>query len=432
MSMKKACNCLLLALLIQVVAGCGNLNVAEPSNGYSDSTIKTLTITTGASVARSITAERLDCSSLTYYFAITNLINNSKSLQIYASATDEVFLDFPIELESGYYRIGIYALDAEGIAKISGVYPTDFNDGDLEAACVLSGRATVDLRQDETIDVALTNNKLVQTGNVYLNFYTNGWTLDTTKFTATCCIKNKAGTMVGPVDPVSLAGVTNVEPAADASPLYSATLPQGVYTLCVSYTRTTDSSIVYTWTDSIFVSSNRNIKKTIALMDIIDHAPAAPSGFKAAYQDFDSSSVWCYVNFAWQDNANNERGFEIELLAVSAGQNDGDITSDMAGCWDSLTPDGSKVTGSFTQNGGGYSQSFDQSGYGVDGSLLKNSQSATFKLSRGYRYLARIRSVGNFKADASDWVYVDLSAGGTGKTGYSDFATDARYIKVGD
>lgn len=430
MSMKKACNCLLLALLIQIVAGCGNLNVAEPSNGYSDSTIKTLTITTGASVARSITAERLDCSSLTYYFAITNLINNSQSLQTYTSATDEVFLDFPIELESGYYRIGIYALDAEGIAKISGDYPTDFNDGDLEAACVLSGRATVDLRQDETVDVALTTNRLVQTGNVALNFYTNGWTLDTTKFSAVCGIKNKAGALIG--NEVNLSGVTNVPPDPSAVPLYSATLQQGTYTFYVSYTKKNDSSAVYTWTDSIFVTSNRTIRKTVALADIIDHAPAAPSAFKAAYQDFDSSSVWCYVNFAWDDNANNERGFEIELLAVSAGQSDGDITSDMAGCWDSLTPDGSKVTGSFTQNGGAYIQSFDQSGYGVDGSLLKNSQSATFKLSRGYRYLARIRSVGTFKADPSDWVYVDFTLGGTGKTGYSAFDPAARYMKVGD
>ena len=429
MSMKKACNCLLLALLVQLVAGCGNLNQAEPSNGCSDSTIKTLTITTGASVARSITAERLDCSSLTYYFAITNLINNSKNLQTYTSPTDEVFLDFPIELESGYYRIGIYALDAAGVAKISGDYPTDFNDGDLEIACVLSGRATVDLRQDETVDVALTTNRLVQTGNVALNFYTNGWTLDTAKFSAVCGIKNKAGALIG--NEVNLWGVTNVPPDPSALPLYSATLQQGTYTFYVNYTKN-DSSAVYTWTDSIFVTSNRTIRKTVALSDIIDHAPAAPSAFKAAYQDFDSSSAWCYVNFAWDDNANNERGFEIELLAVSAGQPDGDITSDMAGCWDSLTPDGSKVTGSFTQNGGAYIQSFDQSGYGVDGSLLKNSQSATFKLSRGYRYLARIRSVGTFKADPSDWVYVDLSAGGTGKAGYSAFDPAARYMKVGD
>ena len=430
--MKKACNCLLLALLDQIVASCGNLNMAEPSNGYSDSTIKTLTITTGASVSKSITAERLDCSSLTYYFAITNLINNKKSLQTFTSLIDDVFLDFPIELESGYYRIGIYALDAAGVAKISGSYPTDFNEGDLEAACVLVGRATVDLRQDETIDVVLTDNKLVQSGTVALNFYTNGWTLDTTKFSATCCIKNKAGTMVGPVDPENISGVTNVEPAASAVPMYSATLPQGVYTLCVSYTRKTDSSIVYTWTDSIFVSSNRNIKKTIPLVDIIDYAPAAPSGFKASYLDFDPSSVWCYVNFAWTDNANNERGFEIELLAVSGGHADGDITSPMSGCWDSLAPDGSKVTGAFTQNGIGSTQSFEQSGCEVDGSLLKNSQSATFKLNRGYRYLARIRSVGNFKADASDWVYVDLSAGGTGKAGYSAFDPAARYMKVGN
>ena len=411
MSMKKACNCLLLALLVQLVVSCGNLNQAEPSNGCSDSTIKTLTITTGASVARSITAERLDCSSLTYYFAITNLINNSKSLQTYTSPTDEVFLDFPIELESGYYRIGIYALDAAGVAKISGDYPTDFNDGDLEIACVLSGRATVDLRQDETVDVALTTNRLVQTGNVALNFYTNGWTLDTAKFSAVCGIKNKAGALIG--NEVNLWGVTNVPPDPSALPLYSATLQQGTYTFYVNYTKN-DSSAVYTWTDSIFVTSNRTIRKTVALSDIIDHAPAAPSAFKAAYQDFDSSSAWCYVN--------------VKKLAQELGA----TTYPGRGIVIGRTPDGSKVTGSFTQNGGAYIQSFDQSGYGVDGSLLKNSQSATFKLSRGYRYLARIRSVGTFKADPSDWVYVDFTLGGTGKTGYSAFDPAARYMKVGD
>ena len=44
----------------------------------------------------------------------------------------------------------------------------------------------------------------------------------------------------------------------------------------------------------------------------------------------------------------------------------------------------------------------------------------------------RLRAGGNFKADSSDWVYVDLSAGGTGKAGYSAFDPAARYMRVGN
>ncbi len=438
--MKKACNCLLLALLIQVVVSCGNLNMEEPSKVYSDSSIKTLTITTGTSVAKTIMPLRLDYSSLTYYFAIENLITNQKSLHTFTSQSDQTSLSFPIELESGYYKISVYALEA-AVAQASpftGTYLTDFTSGDLNTACVMAGTSSVDLRQDESVRIVLSSNGLNQNGIVSLKFYTNGWTLDTTKFSASCGIKNRAGTLVGLDHEVNLNGVGNTEPAAGAIPLYySANIPAGTYTLYVKYTNTSDSSIVYTWEDSIMVLSKQTIQKNIALIDIIDHAPAAPSQLKASYLDFDSSSVWCYVNFTWEDNSNNEKGFQMELKAIAAAENDSAITSDMAACWDNLMPDSRAVTGAFTTSATDTSQAFDNDGAGgegirKDGSLNKNNTSATFKLSRGYRYLARICSVGNFKAGNSAYTYVDFTAGGTGKADYSDFATDAKYIKVGD
>jgi len=353
---------------------------------------------------------------------------------MFNSASDTCCLNFPIELHTGYYRIGVYALDS---AKSSGFdgksYPTDYNDGSLREACVMAGFTTVDLRQDETINVYLSTNNLNQDGKVLLNFYTNGWTLDTAKFDVVCYIKNKAGVRVGP-EPASLNAVTNVPPAAGAIHLYNASLVAGTYTLCVDYTNKEDSTLVYSWTDTLLVLSNQTIDKTIALIDIIQHEPDAPSGFKASYKDYDPTGNWCYVNFTWQDNSNNERGFEIDLLAVYPTDDDSLITSDMAASWNAVNQDYNAVTGAFTAwDGAPLTQKFDDvPGLCVDGSLGKNRNSATFLLNRNYRYLARICAVGNNRSGKSDYCYLDLSAGGTGKSGYWPFDTSARYIKVGD
>ena len=433
--MKKAFNCLLLALLIQIVAGCGNLNTAELSTGFYDSSIKTLTITAGdQSVSKTILPSALDCASLTYYFVIENLIYNSKNLQVFDGSGGGSSLNIPIELATGYYKISVYALDAAGVSSITGAYPADFDEGDLQTACVLFGRATVDLRQDETISISLTANSLCENGIVSLNFYTNGWTLDTDKFNATCYIKNKAGVLISSTgNKTNLNGVTSVPPADGAAPLYYESMPAGTYTLYVDYTSLADDSVVYRWTDNIMVVPHRTIKKNIALIDIIDHAPAAPSGLKASYYDVDPSGIYCYVNFAWTDNANNEAGFQMDLKAVYPSDDDALITSDMAASWEAVNSDLSAVSGSFTRAATALTQAFDDvPGLCVDGSLNKNNTSATFKLSRGVRYLARVRSVGYGHAGSSGWAYVSFTAGGTGKAGYSDFAADARYIKVGE
>ena len=391
-------------------------------------------------MARTILPSALDSSSLTYYFAIDDLINDSSTLQIFDSASAGAFLNFPIELAEGYYKIRAYALtEASAASYPKANYGKPTNEGGfvadhLKAACVMWGSATVDLRQDETINIALSANNLTGNVQVALNFYTSGWTLDTDKFNATCGMQDKTGALIGTLSEVDLNGVTNVEPSLDAPAKYNATVPAGTYTFFVKYKKKSDASAVYTWTDSIIVLPNQPIKKNIALPDIIDHAPAAPSGLKASYYDIDPSGVWCYVNFAWTDNSNNEKGFQIDLKKVLQSEDDSWITSDMAASWEAVASDLSAVSGSFTAwDGAPLTQKFDDvPGLCVDGSLLKNNTSATFMLSRGYRYLARIRSVGYDHAGNSDWVYVDLSAGGTGKTDYSDFDPAARYMKVGD
>lgn len=445
MSMKKVCNCLLLALLIQVVASCGNLNAPETSKDYSDSSIKTLTITTGAtSVARTILPEAMDSSSLTYYFTIDDLINESKTLQIFDSASSGTALNFPIELPEGYYKIRVYALTASAASGYSDKEKYEkpsseggFTAGHLANVCVLQGVTTVDLRQDETVSIKLSSASVSGDASVVFNFYTSGWTLDTAKYNATCGIMNKAGNLVGTMSEVDLNSVTNIEPAADAPGLYSATIPAGTYTFFVKYTKLSDSSVVYTWTDYIIVSANQNVKKTIPLFDIIEYAPAAPTDFKASYYDVDPSGDYCYVNFTWTDNSVNERGFMIGLKALQPAEDEANITSDMAANWESLTQYGGAVMGSFTSSGyvvnGLTTEAFDDvPGLCVDGSLDKNhGGSATFKLSRRVRYLARISAVGYGNAGNSDYCYLDLSAGGTGKAGYSAFTT-TKYFRVGD
>ncbi|MBQ4014655.1 MAG: hypothetical protein II610_05320 [Treponema sp.] len=445
--MRKACGCLLLALLIQVVASCGNLNMEEPSKVVSDSSIKILTITTGEpSVAGSILPQALDRSSLAYYFEIENLIKHTKQLQIFSSAVNSASINFPLELLEGYYRIRVYALTAD----VAAAYPKEkyekdggFYAGTLGEKCVLSGAATVDLRQNETIKMALTpkniNIESQESGIVSLKFYTKGWTLNTLKFKAFCGIRNKAGELVGLSEEKDITTVGSAEPAGNAGPRYYASVPAGTHTFYVRYESRTNPSIAYIWTDTIVVLPNQTINKIVALVDIIEYAPAAPTALKASYYDVDPTGIYCYVNFSWTDNAVNERGFQIDLKAIYPWLDDTSIDRDMAKSWSDLSQySDDPAAGSFTS--GGYStatanstKTFDDNpAFCVDGSLLKNSSSATFKLSRGVRYLARISAVGYDHAGNSDYCYVSFSAGGTGKDGYTPFAADASYIKVGD
>ncbi len=444
--MRKVCNCLLLALLIQVVASCGNLNVDEPSKVY-DSSIKTLPITTGEpSVAKTILPSALDSSSLTYYFTIDDLIYDLKTLQTFDSASSGAILNFPIELPEGYYKIRVFALTASAASGYSDKekYEKPSSEGGftadhLAAACVLQGTTTVDLRQDETVSIKLTaNNAADDYVSVGVNFYTNGWTLDTGKFNATCGMWNRTGSLVGTMSEVDLNSVTSVEPAIDAPCVYNASVLPGTYTFFVKYTKLSNNSVAYTWTDTIIVSPNQPIKKNIALIDIIEYEPAAPTDFKASYYNVDPTGEFCYVNFTWTDNSVNERGFLIDLLAVQDSVDESYFSTDMAATWNStyVVADVSKVTGRFTSSGyeinGVATKEFDDvPGLCVDGSLDKNrTNSATFKLSRNIRYLARICAVGYNHAGNSEYCYLDLSSG-TGKADYSDFTT-TKYFKVGD
>ena len=261
---------------------------------------------------------------------------------------------------------------------------------------------------------------------------------DNVRVHAFCGIKNKAGELVGLSTEKDITTVGSTEPSANAVPSYHASVPAGTHTFYVRYESKKNPSIAYIWTDTIIVSPNQTIKKNIALIDIIEYAPAAPTDFKASYYNVDPTGEFCYVNFTWTDNSVNERGFMIDLKAIQPSEDDANISSDMAASWESLTQYGGAVVGSFTSSGyevnGVDTKKFDDvPGLCVDGSLNKNQGgSATFKLSRKIRYLARISAVGYGNAGNSDYCYVSFSAGGTGKDGYTPFAADARYIKVGE
>lgn len=148
-----------------------------------------------------------------------------------------------------------------------------------------------------------------------------------------------------------------------------------------------------------------------------------------AYADpLEKDAAFYYAEFAWSDNSNNERSFEIDLVDVSdnVDNTQGNATSYVTSAIPASDSDWSSALVSYTNPVPvTYDwEAYQKSQYNPNPgkySLIKNNENAMFLLELGKRYLARIRAQND--VGYSDYAYLHIpakKADGTYETGFAD------------
>ena len=465
--MKSLFKVLALSVLAAFIAlGCSNTSgdaVSNGDSGASKTATKTITlVATGDEdairfpvanngISASIVAGTTAANMLKYYLFYTNEVTGDTTeptapLVFTASATSPNIGTVPLVIADGYYTFKLYATKTE-VATI--------NESNVKAAALFLGQTQADLRTStDTVTFYLTSDTLAGNANVNIGLKTTGWGVPTgytvsaqiTKKTDGSVVQGSGGASGGIASPITL-DANNV--TAGSEQYKQTAVPAGTYNFEVIF-RNTGTGKSYIWSDTIIVSPNNDIAKndvnTVAIPEVIELPPAAPTDFNATFKDPDATSAEYYqVEFTWlADSSINESYFEIQLLEVPN-----------AATWSSVLPvpgthnpaeadDGSDdwnlasmsaTAGDITTYGrdfyGNESQNW------VAGSLRKNNNWAIVALPLGKRYLARIAAVND--AGPSRYCYVDFAnanvpaatippAGETIAQGFNKFAADAKVI----
>ena len=187
----------LAALVAFAFTGCSNFlsnaSVSSNSSAESEVTYKQVTLfATGDSELisfpaadaslRTITAAKLDSSTLHYYLNYKKLVGTQTTAY---DTTDYTFTassaDTPnvgsisITLEDSYYEFTLWA--CKDSVTLAG---TSADESTLNAAAVLRAKTSVDLRNStNNVHFYLTPNGLTGTSNINIDLYSDGWTLAT-------------------------------------------------------------------------------------------------------------------------------------------------------------------------------------------------------------------------------------------------------------
>lgn len=446
--MKKISKAIALAvsLVAIVFAGCKNMatDIVAEGTGLGNPGIREITIiATGesdlikfptAGNSRSILAESLDAEAMYFYLSYKNKIGSSETstyvkdpLQFTAQDADHPNIGtVPLTLEDSYYEFTLYATKDE-VTGLTGV-STDIEK--IKAKAVLKGTTSADLRTSyDRVHFYLTPDGLPGASSASLNLFTTGWDLATEHpgYTWQAELRNTETNVVISDTTLPSTPGTSLPTAADPSDTsYEYTLASitaGTYNFVVTFTKDTQS---YSWSDKIVFLSNNPIIKDIAIPDVIEKAPEAPTNFRVSFKDpLSKESDYYYAGFSWTDTSNNESYFRIELAKLGAIATPFGASPTISAStteWGST----SDTTSYIYKNGVTNDDSILKYGYDfagnqecwVDGSLHKNNTFAVFKLPLGDRYLARICSVND--AGDSAFCYIDLTTGAT-LTGHDDF-----------
>ena len=185
-------------------------------------------------------------------------------------------------------------------------------------------------------------------------------------------------------------------------------IPAGTYNLEVRL-RLQPDGIRYVYSEPIVIGPNMTTTKELLVPDILG-AVNEPSNLISTYKTgSENKDAGVYqVRFQWQDNSNNELGFELQLAQLDSGMIVQSLpTNDTE--WTSLIM-GSTIL-SYGEN------VFESQNY-VSGSTMSNANELQLKLNLGKRYLARIRALGDGANSA--WSYMEFPS--SGDAGYSVFS----------
>jgi len=440
--MKSLFKVLSLSVLAAFIAfGCANTSGDAVSNGAvgaSRSSNKTITlVATGdaeaikfpsnSGISATIVAAQIDAANdLKFYLFYENKVTGIKKVPTapisFTATTASNIGTVPLNIEDGYYLFKLYA------TKTTITSPTEDT---VKAAALFLGQTEADLRTaQDSVTFFLTSDTLTGSADVSIKLKTAGWTVPTTGYDVEACITKKTdGSLVGATSAqaIGAASITTSEPTA--AQFSQSSVTAGTYNFEVRFTNTSTTK-TYTWSDTIIVSPNNPIAKTVTIPPIIGSAPEAPLHFNATFKDPDSISAGRYnVEFSWDATASiNETHFQIDLLEIPADTAWTAINASPATEWtDSYRTDlGNTGTNSLKSYGADFYGN-ETEGW-VSGSLRKNNTSVVMSLELGKRYLARISAV-NVDGN-SPYLYVKFndSVPDPVTTGYSKFDEHSKVI----
>ena len=382
----------------------------------------------GGSSSRTIMASNLD-SELDFWLEEVNVSGQRLSLtqitQISYSSSNKGY--FSYSFQPRFYRLKMYA-----VKKNSGVAPQTI---------LMQAKASVDLRANDEINFYLS--QFTVQGDSYwsLSIYADGWNLSSSDYEKVSVgIYNKSNGNLESSTEIDYSSFNRDASTAEVNfAQTNASLPSlsaGTYCLKLIFTHKS-SGLKYYYSDDIVLLANQTLNAKIAVPNIIQTVPSAPTRLRAGYNSSDTSSSFIYpVEFCWDDNSYNENYFELDLMDIS------DFCK-----WDSSAESLSKYNNrikpllfDYFSNGNltitpasmnllwdAVASSCTVTTYNIysappaAGSFEAGSNFAVIKLHYGRTYVARLRSVNT--AGQSDCAYLDLSLSDfSGNSGFTPTA----------
>lgn len=339
---------------------------------------------------------------------------------------------FLISLPNNAYDFILYAVKKADVANVSLT--------NLSSAAVLASKTQADLSRGDAISFTLKSDNTLLKGNgsVYLYLYSDGW--DTSSYTVSAQIEDLLDSTKGPYSaqtittlPTTALSGSDIDYTQDANHNFTsaATLTAGTYNFVVKFTNSSDTTKVFEYSDHIIINANTNTTGQIPIPKVVIDPPADSTYLRATYIEPASENVDSYkVQFEWDDNANNESYFELQLAELPST-----VVKDAAepaleltlptqdtqwSNYETVTGfnvtrygvENTAISNTYTPNDTTASYSDITTFYGtsndnwVSGSLNKNNEVIIMSLPLGKRYEARISAVN--AAGRSKWTYATL------------------------
>ncbi|WP_407427066.1 hypothetical protein [Treponema sp.] len=458
--MKKSRIFLAIAGLALIFAGCSDISTGDSSvsSGYTSAASgnsKTLTLNAtsdrslltfpvaSSTDGRTILPAAVDASgdNVKFYLVYKDMLATTPTdtwkgaVDFTASTGSTTTGTIDISFDVSFYKFTLYCCPASASVTSQATATTN---------AMFVGYANADLRYQDEITFYLSADGCTGTGSVNLSLYsandpndlTDLWTVPV-GYTVTAGIYSKVDYNVAyPTSgATSVLSTTSAANTMNGVAFTSTNVAAGSYNFVVTFTKGTNS---YYYSDEIIILPNQATTGNVCIPEILDSKPKAPSAFIVAYADpVTADDEYYYAQFAWSDNSNNERYFEIDLLDVS---DDTDNTQSASPSyklttaptdyteWSSALSAYGKTTSDIeTYSWADYQTSSlnpNQNQY----SLVMNNTTAVFKLPLGKRYLARIRAVNEVNKDDAEadreYAYVVITGLDTtttsGKITYTD------------
>ena len=405
------------SFLLLLFAGCEHINtdayMFESTTSIVSSGLKSvkLVVSSNASLlsvrkSRTIVPSAYNADELNFYLGGKNIGTGAnlavQQVQFVASADATSSGTIVVPLKSYNYSLVLLAIPKTTTISLS----SDTYVASIVSFAVLAGSTTADLRynNDSSVNFYLSSEGLSGNGSYDIDFYLKDWSTaslsagdpNNSDIAVVNNVKIALYDIVGgdAVDGTEVEGLGFASYLSDSS-AYSytnSTVPPGTYDLCVTFSF---NGKYFIYSDKIVILPYQTTSALIAIPDILQVVPAAPSELKQGYiLPASDESNYYRAAFSWTDNSNTETGFELQLLDVSDLSS---ITVDSANTestWNSVST--SQITS--------YSTDFEGSSAWYALSFSRNSTGAVFYLPLGKRYLARIRSVNN-DVGGSSWAY---------------------------